>query len=66
LADLADAPKSALGEADAIARHSADPLPVLRERFLLPVRADGSPSIYNTYHEAWRFADLLRQVVAQV
>ena len=34
------------GEAEALARDAADPLSSYRERFLLPVLADGSPAIY--------------------
>lgn len=36
----------AIGEADALARDAADPLAAYRERFLIPVRPDGSRSIY--------------------
>jgi kynureninase len=35
-----------LDEADALARDAADPLAAYRERFLIPVGPDGSPSIY--------------------
>jgi kynureninase len=35
-----------LDEADALARDAADPLSSLRERFLIPAGADGSPSVY--------------------
>jgi len=36
----------ALDEADALARDAADPLSAFRERFVLPVSADGALSIY--------------------
>ena len=34
------------GQADALARDSADPLSALRDRFLLPPAPDGTPAIY--------------------
>ena len=33
-------------ETEALARDAADPLSAMRERFLLPVAADGSPAVY--------------------
>jgi kynureninase len=38
--------RPATGETDALARDAADPLSRYRERFLLPVGADGAPVIY--------------------
>lgn len=39
-------PIGALDEANALARDDADPLSIMRERFLLPVGPDGTPAIY--------------------
>lgn len=38
--------RTALDEADALARDAGDPLKAYRERFLLPVGPDGAPAIY--------------------
>ena len=46
MAELANPRIGAYDEADALARDAADPLSAVRERFLLPVGPDGSPSIY--------------------
>ncbi len=45
-ADRLDEPSGRRGEADARARDSADPLTVMRNRFLLPVTPDGGTVIY--------------------
>ncbi|HEY8636902.1 MAG TPA: hypothetical protein VIL81_06515, partial [Candidatus Limnocylindrales bacterium] len=41
-----EAEAAADAEADALARDAADPLTSMRDRFLLPTAADGTPAIY--------------------